>query len=158
MAAKNSTRPSLHDRFASGYAPCPMSGCWLWMHGYSSSGYGRMYRGKVLVYAHRFSWEVHNGAIPDGLCVLHRCDVPVCVNPAHLFLGTPRDNMLDMWGKGRQVITPPKGEAHWCAKLCAEQIIAIRRDPRLGSVLADLYGVSQTHIYRIKSRKSWCHI
>jgi len=117
-----------------------------------------MYRGKVLVYAHRFSWEVHNGAIPDGLCVLHRCDVPVCVNPAHLFLGTPRDNMLDMWGKGRQVITPPKGEAHWCAKLCAEQIIAIRRDPRLGSVLADLYGVSQTHIYRIKSRKSWCHI
>jgi hypothetical protein len=76
--------------------PVPWSGCWLW-EGYVRSGYGRL-RGKSV---HRLAWEEVNGPIPAGLSICHRCDVRLCCNPEHLFLGTNADNNRDMSAKGR---------------------------------------------------------
>lgn len=79
-------------------------GCWLWTGskarcGYGTIGLGR--RGDGTAYAHRVSYELHVGPIPGGMLALHKCDVRTCVNPAHLFLGTKRDNTQDMMRKGR---------------------------------------------------------
>lgn len=78
--------------------------CWLWNGPVNEHGYGRVYHGRGgAKYAHRVSWELFNGVIDTSLCVLHKCDTPRCVNPLHLFLGTRRDNVLDMDAKGRRV-------------------------------------------------------
>ncbi len=80
----------------------PWSGCWVWLGGLWNSGYGhlKLHLGKECS-AHRVSYLGHIGSIPKGMCVLHKCDVKTCVNPAHLFLGTKQDNTLDMVKKGR---------------------------------------------------------
>lgn len=77
-------------------------GCWLWAGG-QSKGYGQINTPEKK-YAHRFSWEIHNGPIPAGMCVLHKCDVPFCVRPDHLFLGTDADNSRDRIQKRRGII------------------------------------------------------
>lgn len=79
-------------------------GCWIWTGARHRKGYGRFaVANRRKVYAHRYSWELAHGPIPDGLFVLHRCDNPPCVNPGHLFLGTNQDNMRDAAAKGRLV-------------------------------------------------------
>ena len=78
-------------------------GCWLWRGAIGSHGrYGQFNVVNRSRPSHRVAWELVNGPIPAGLYVLHRCDVGLCVNPAHLFLGTQKDNMADMMAKGRQ--------------------------------------------------------
>lgn len=80
--------------------------CWNWMASIKPNGYGQIGRGgrgAGVVYAHRASWELVNGKIPDGLQVLHHCDNRRCVNPSHLFLGTQKDNIRDMLSKGRHI-------------------------------------------------------
>jgi len=89
-------------------------GCWLWRAALSTNGYGQTSRDGVQIRAHRLAWELERGPIPVGLLVLHRCDVPTCVNPDHLFLGTNKDNSRDMAAKGRD------GNQHKAKTHCAK--------------------------------------
>jgi hypothetical protein len=110
--------------------------CWLWTASASSgkstrnfkNNYGHFRVGSKLVAAHRFSWELHNGPIPEDKCVLHKCDNPPCVNPSHLFLGTKKDNSLDMLMKKRL----PVGEYHHKAKLLNRDILFIKKEVNSG--------------------------
>lgn len=94
-------RKKAEDRFHNSYA-VDQRGCWVWAtKSKAVSGYGLINIKNTNVRAHRFSWTIHRGPIPNGLHVLHKCDVPACVNPAHLFLGTDLDNNTDKINKGR---------------------------------------------------------
>ncbi|MBA3727566.1 MAG: HNH endonuclease [Armatimonadetes bacterium] len=126
--------------------------CWEWTRSLSKTGYGKM--GSTP--AHRIAWKVTFGDIPDCLHVLHKCDNRACVNPAHLFLGTHQDNMRDMMAKGRQTRTI--GEKNPRAKLTVDQVLAIRADVRMGTVIAKEYRVTPTTVCQIKKRKSWSHL
>lgn len=87
------------ERVACGLHP---DACWIWLAGTDRDGYGKLARS---LYAHRVSWSLHNGPVPEGLCVLHTCDNPPCTNPAHLALGTKWNNNWDRALKGRS--NPP---------------------------------------------------
>jgi hypothetical protein len=104
--------------------------CWPWVGARLESGYGRfkLSNQRKLVPAHRFAWELENGDWPEGMFACHHCDNPWCVNPRHVFPGTPLDNMRDMHAKGRAKcgFGSPKGEAHPCHKLTAEEVDLIR--------------------------------
>lgn len=99
--------------------------CWLWTaHVAGSNGYGQFAITHIrMTMAHRFSYELHYGAIPDGLKVLHSCDTPRCVRPDHLFLGTNADNTADMFAKGRAAT----GDRHW-TRLHPERLVFMRGD------------------------------
>lgn len=104
------------ERFTEKYIPVPEAGCWLWERAVLPAGYGlfgmRGRKGRRMFLAHRVSWELHNGPIPEGLVVCHKCDVPSCVNPDHLFIGTASDNQKDCFRKGRsQALRVLKEEA-----------------------------------------------
>jgi hypothetical protein len=127
--------------------------CWTWTACVNLTGYGRFGEGL----AHRKSWEINKGTIPKGICVLHSCDNPPCVNPAHLFLGTHLENIADRVAKGRSA--RHIGEMNGRAKLTLSQVQFIRAASKTASVksLARIYGVSNWHIYRIIRGKSWGH-
>src|SRR5438552_17574643 len=91
-------------------------GCWIWQGSRSDTGYGCFYDGHAFS-AHRYSWELHFGAISDGECVLHRCDNRACVRPDHLWIGTKADNSRDMADKGREIVPVLQGESHGEHKL-----------------------------------------
>lgn len=132
--------------------------CWLWKGTINPTGYGLISIDSRPRLAHRVSWTVHNGEIPDGLFVLHRCDTPLCVRPDHLFLGTQNDNMADMWTKGRANPGHVVGRRVGTAKLTEVQVRSIRQSNMPGVFLATKYGVSTTQISDIRNRKSWRHL
>jgi hypothetical protein len=105
--------------------------CWLWTgQRLAPNAYGVIKSKNRRLLTHRYSWELHNGPIPSGLYVCHHCDVKLCVNPAHLFIGTHRENMVDMWAKGLKL--PMKAEEHPMAKLTWDDVNDIRRRYRSG--------------------------
>jgi len=139
------------ERFDAKWTPEPYSGCWLWTGSTKTGTYGAFSVKNFPRFAHRVSWELHRGDIPEGMFVCHSCDTPACVNPDHLFLGTHRDNMKDMRRKSRF----PHGEQHPNSKLTEDQVIAIRDDNRSHVTIAGDYGVHQVHISRIKRGVRW---
>lgn len=139
--------------------------CWLWLasvNGGEWGGYGQIWNGERNLSAHRVSWVLEHGDIPKGVNVLHACDVPPCVNPKHLFLGTQADNAADMWSKGRQGGCYAAGEKNGFSKLAERQVRAIRRRYADGGVtMAELgaeYGCNKTAIWKIVHRESWPHV
>lgn len=140
-------------------------GCWIWTGNVSKAGYGNLWtpEKRGYVYAHRFSWRLANGEIPDGLCVLHKCDNPPCVNPSHLFLGTKRDNTHDMISKGRAKLHNPKrGEENGSAIINTEQAIQIKELLATGAfTLKEIASRTRSTTYivfDIKRGKTWAHL
>jgi hypothetical protein len=129
--------------------------CWEWQ-ACINSNYGVLVVKKKNQKAHRVSYVINVGVIPDGLLVCHRCDNTICVNPNHLFLGTNKDNMLDKMSKGRQV--NPLGVKHGRAKLTEIQVLKIRQDARLLREVAKEYKVNIMTISNIRSGKNWKHL
>lgn len=144
-----------------------IDGCWEWTGSLNRSGYGAFRTKDRYVPASRYSWFLAHGAIPDEMCVCHRCDNPPCVNPAHLFLGTLADNAHDMIAKGRAKYLQNfracqgKGMDNPQAKLDDDKIRAIRslHIQGLGTRrLARQFNVGRTTIQRTLQGKMWSHV
>jgi len=105
----------LLERFMAKVSPEPTSGCWLWT-GANVRGYGQLHLAGKMVRAHRLSYELRHGPLPEGSCVLHECDMPSCVNPDHLKVGSQTENMRDKGLRGRNYngarTTCPRGHPY----------------------------------------------
>lgn len=158
-------RVPLVERFWSKVARAGDDECWLWLGAVSgATGYGSVYLGPSeggrpgggRIAAHRLAYELSLGRTPDGALVCHRCDVRTCVNPRHLFLGTPMDNVVDMYAKSRQ--RHARGEGRPEHKLTEQDVREIRLSCRPHRDIAAQYGISAPLVSRIKSRKKWAHV
>lgn len=150
--------------------PDVITGCWNWTGGLNKYGYGKFgYGGSGHSRgAHRWVFEHLKGPIPRGMFICHHCDNPACVNPAHLFLGTPKDNTRDMMAKGRMrgpavdpTIRRPRGVEQAHAKLNAASVLEIRALADRGvprTQLAQQFGVCLTLIRNVVTRKNWSHV
>ena len=157
-------RQTVSDRFWSKVNKT--TSCWIWtgskqLHRKYDAGYGYFSTAAKVVYAHRYSWELHFKSIPKGICVLHKCDNTLCVNPSHLFLGTHLDNSKDKYAKKREA----RGETHGLAKLTEADVLRIRaaHAARKGrcygaTMFAKEFGVDRLTINSIVMRKTWTHI
>lgn len=149
------------------------SGCWLWTGAVTHDCYGRVQFQRKARLTNRISWIIHQGPIPEGMGVLHRCDTPECVRPSHLFLGTPKDNTRDMYRKGRAGTIgdrnwtrrfPEKvcrGETAVLSKLKEAQVLEIRNrfaSGEKGVVLAKHFKVSRSVISNITKGRIWKHV
>jgi len=139
-----------------------MSDCIEWTGCLGNKGYGqRLIKGKSYL-THRLAYVEHHGLSIediDGMLVCHRCDNPPCLNPGHLFLGTHKDNMADMYAKGRE--NPPRGSRNHTSKLTEADIPIIRQMLSVGMTqvsIAKRFGVWQTAISKIKRGVRWSHI
>lgn len=131
--------------------------CWLWAAYINPTGYGQITTGGKPQLAHRVAWVVENGEIPEGLNVLHKCDVRACVNPSHLFLGSHADNSADMVSKGRT--RPVNGSRVWSSKLSDSDVMAILGAKDASTIdLATRFGVAKATIINIRAGRRWKHL
>lgn len=154
----------IFEAFHARYRINPLTGCWIWTGAFDKNGYGQWQTEKIplgngkyrrtRLRAPRISYEIHFGAIPDGKYVLHRCDIPACVNPDHLWLGTPKENSEDMARKGRV----QRGEKQWKAKLTEAQVLEIRNSSETLETLAKTYEVSAATIHDARMGRTWSHL
>lgn len=154
---KGSSRPrhlSMREVLEWSSVPAPSTGCRLWVKATAAGGYGQFSWKDRLRLAHRAAYELAHGLIPSGMVVCHKCDVPACINPDHLFLGTHVDNMRDAVAKGRAV----RGARHPLAKITESDARSISASPLSYARLATRYGVSKNLIYRIKKGIAWPHL
>ncbi len=131
--------------------------CWLWTGTRNWKGYGQFWSGEKMVQAHRHSYAQKYGPIPAGKIVMHSCHIRACVNPAHLSLGTDRENLAERDRLGRQA----HGSRHANSKLDDAKVRAIRQryaDGETGSSLAREYGVKQPTISQVICGRNWRHV
>lgn len=128
--------------------------CIIWPRYKDKRGYGYTWHKGKTAYAHRVAYEEAFGPIPEGMCVLHKCDNPSCVNIDHLFLGTNDDNVKDRNKKQRQAFGIKNGRT----KLTEHSVMKIRSSSDTQEVLAEQYGISPSHVFRIKNRKVWKYL
>ncbi len=148
----------LIDRFNAKYQK-DESGCWIWIASCAGMGYGqiKLPGERRQIYAHRLSYLIHKGPLPEGKHICHTCDNPKCVNPDHLFVGTSQDNHDDMTKKKRHTY----GQRSATAKITEEQARQVLGMVGLGikqNVIAKTFGLSQVQISRIKLGKRWKHL
>lgn len=172
---KPDLRPTREESIAKFWSKVNKTGeCWLWTGNRQTKhktrnkgGYGTLTRTPVsrakkkTIYAHRFSWELHFGEIPEGMFVCHHCDVVLCVRPDHLFLGTAADNNTDMTRKGRHWSPDYTGEKHPCALVTEVDVVEIRSLRASGvrrATVASLYGMSVSNVSAIANRQNWKHV
>lgn len=138
--------------------------CWLWTGYTDRDGYGMLW---VKVgndparnhRANRLSYLIHTGDIPKGMFVCHRCDNPQCVNPSHLFLGSPQDNMIDKFAKGRgNLLGAPKPNARKLSDDQAREVRILRGQGVSSAQLARQYGVNVKTITNIVTGRHWEHL
>lgn len=160
---------------------CPELGpCWVWTAKLGWGGYGAFFIDGTYHAAHRVSWVLAYGSIPDDLLCLHKCDWRSCIRPDHLFLGSDADNAADRDAKGRTrspgPMNPPRGDGHWSrlrpeqrargsghgrSKLREEQVVEIRRRGANGEehlAIAQDYGVTRATVSLILERRTWRHL
>lgn len=130
------------------------TGCHNWRGGLNLTGYGVLSYKHEKWLAHRLSFTLAYGSIPDNLYICHKCDNPKCINPEHLFLGSQKDNLTDMTSKGRAAV----GSDYHRSNLTDEDVKAIKADTRKQLVIAKEYGVSRTNISAIKTGRAWKHV
>lgn len=148
---------ALIDNFEAHLRLNEATGCMEWTRSCDRDGYGYVQAGDSLKRVHRVAYERAKGPIPKGKWVLHRCDNPKCGNPEHLFLGGNKENVADKVAKGRHAF----GEKGGRAKLTEEAVVSIRTEYAKGERQVDLakrYGVHQTQISLIVTRKEWAHV
>jgi len=149
---------SLRERFMEKFIKGSPEECWPWLAAVNAKGYGVIRDEDTMRLAHRIAWVFENGSIPDGLCVLHSCDTPACVNPKHLFLGTNMDNTTDMIQKGRMAV----GSKIKSSVLTDDDVREIRLlyCPFIVTqeYLAERFGVTRATISRIINRQQWQHL
>lgn len=133
-----------------------MSKCIIWKGAKLKGGYGIVRLEGRTQTAHRVAYKKEHGDIPEGMVIMHLCDNPSCVNPAHLQLGTQSQNRQDCVNKGRT--NSPSGEAHYNAKLTADIVLEIRSSTLNNAQLANIYGISRRTISDARRGKTWRNI
>jgi len=154
---KAGRKPNTIDKFWQRVAKT--ESCWLWKGTVNKyNGRGMFKLNDKYYQVHRLSYELKFGAIPDGILICHKCDIPLCVNPDHLFPGTQQDNINDCVSKKRNAF----GYKNWNTKLTEEKVRIIRKTDFSAhgsqAMMARLMGISQTALQYVLNRKNWSHI
>lgn len=143
---------TIHELFLKSFSINVNTDCWDWVGNKNAYGYGRLNYASKHFAAHRYSYEFYNNKLEDGLFICHHCDNPACVNPAHLFAGTPQDNVNDMVAKGRHI---------GCRKLNEKDVREIRRLLKTSLTqpeIAKLFKVSRGAISNIAYWQTWRNV